>query len=182
MPGIAVDTESFGNGLQRFLADDAGFDLVTLSTCSNGTPQMAGQLAPFTNVLLASPQNLHLSYISIEPLKLLEAHPGIPPAELATEIAEHAYEKLVTTIQTVVSLAVYNLEETGGYLAELNAKTQAHEKEQKPNLNRENGDCSLLPFFDEETYTDGIRVFYRPPRFGATASNKHNSGWGCKVN
>ena len=179
-PKMAVDTESFAAGLQKFLKDDESFSLVTLSTCSNGTPQMARHLSPFTHYLLASPQNLHLSYYNIGKLNRLESNPKTSPNEVAEAMAKQSYQRLSETVQTVVSLSIYDLEKTANYLEEFYLKYEHHLSENQPNLYRENIDCGMLPFFDKEKYTVGVTTFFRAPRFGSQVSGEEHSGWGCK--
>ncbi|MCC5907369.1 MAG: hypothetical protein JJU13_14250 [Balneolaceae bacterium] len=179
-PKMTVNTESFASGLQKFLNNNESFGLVTLSTCSNGTPQMARHLSPFTHYLLASPQNLHLSYFNIGKLNRLESNPKISPDEVAAAMAKQSYQRLSDTIQTVVSLSIYDLEKTADYLEGFYLKYERHLSENQPNLYRENIDCGGLPFFDKEKYTVGVTTFFRAPRFGSQASGEDHSGWGCK--
>jgi hypothetical protein len=177
---IIVNTETFTHGLKGFLSDGGRYRLVTLSSCSNGTPQMARYLAPFTDHLLASPVNLHLSYIDIEKLQLLETNPETAPAAIAEAMAEQTYARLADSIQTVISLSVYDLQKTSDYIEDFYLENERFAAEHKPDFFRENTDCSELPFFDDEKYSSGVISFYRPPRFGAQASNENHSGWGCK--
>ena len=56
------------DGLKRMTRDTARFDLAILSTCYNGTPRTIAALAPYARIIVASPENLHLSYFDISPL------------------------------------------------------------------------------------------------------------------
>lgn len=178
---IVVDTETFARGAQSFLdSDDALFDLMVLSTCSNGTPAMVKQLSGITNYLLASPLNLHLSYIDITSLKLLETNPQISANELATEIAEESYDRLSDSIQTVISLSVYDINAVEEYVENLLNRTLSYREAENPNPFYENIDCAELSFFDQEKFTSGVQTFFRPARFGHRSSGNSHSGWGCK--
>ncbi|WP_147303610.1 hypothetical protein [Rhodohalobacter sp. SW132] len=176
-----VDTKAFATGLSAFIGEDHSYDLVALSSCSNGTPAMAKYLQETARYLLASPQNLHLSHINFTSLELLNESPDIDPGHLAEKIAAESYDRLTESVQTVVSLAVYDLEVTGGYIEELYSKTREYLNHETPNLFKENRDCIELPFFDKDQYSDGVRLFYRPPRFGSRSSSETHSGWGCKI-
>jgi hypothetical protein len=180
-PEITVHTKTFAKGLKRFLPEKHDrFDLITLSTCSNGTPQMALSLSALTEFLLASPQNLHLSYIDIGGLSLLETSPDSSPEKVALTLAEKTYERLSESIQTVITLSVYDLRITSGYLTHLFKESELYISESKPDLFRENIDCGTLPFFDESVFGNGVTTFFRAPRFGPQSSKQTHSGWGCK--
>lgn len=177
---VVVDTETFTGGAQSFIGSgDAMFDLMVLSTCSNGTPAMVKQLNGITNYLLASPLNLHLSYIDIPSFTLLETNPQLSAPELANEIAEETYNRLSDSIQTVISLSVYDINTVEKYVDNLHNKTLDYMEAENPNPFRENIDCAKLSFFDQEQFTNGVKTFFRPARFGHRASGNH-SGWGCK--
>ncbi len=182
LPDITVNTASLADGIQQFLMrDDQVFDLVVLSTCNNGTPAMASHLIPFTDHLLASPQNLHLSHIDTGALELLESHPERAPRQIAQALADETFRRLENEIQTAITLAEYDLEFVRGYIHELYDLTKAYEDTARINSYRDNVDCAQFPFFDAEKYTPGIETWYKPAKFGrrAAASNTH-SGWGCK--
>jgi hypothetical protein len=104
---IDVNLTSFAKGIQNFLiSDEERFDLVVLSTCNNGTPAMAELLMPFTDVILASPQNLHLSHFDSDKMNLLESDPDTTPKQIARSMAEQTYQRLDTTIHTTITLAI----------------------------------------------------------------------------
>jgi len=180
LSGVPVHTETFVEGIQGFRNGEAPFELIALSTCSNGTPAMVRQLEGVSKTLLASPQNLHLSYLDIESLSKLETDPAVDSRNVAKAIAEDSFNRLSENVQTVISLAVYDLDATAGYIDRLYEKNRSYQEIEKPNFFRENIDCSELPFFSDSEFNAGIDTFYRPPRFGSRASADHFSGWGCK--
>lgn len=180
-PGIAVHTETFSSGVKHFLGDQKKFDVVVLSTCSNGTPKMVSHLHNVADVLLASPQNLHLSHIHPLPVTQIERDQNISSFRLAETIAKDSFQRLTESVQTAVTLSVYDLEKFSQNIEELDRKTDRYINQEAPNMYRDNEDCSTLSFFDPETYRSGVTTFYRPSVFGSGKSGVVHSGWGCKV-
>lgn len=180
-PDVVVNTETFASGAHSFLEGDAQtYDLMILSSCSNGTPGMVKELDGITRFLLASPQNLHLSHMDISAFNLVETKPDISAAEIASFIAEDTYERLSDSIQTVISLSVYDISAVREYIGQLQDKTVQYKKEKNPNPYLENIDCATLPFFDAAEFSGGVETLYRPPRFGRRSTGNTYSGWGCK--
>ncbi|MEX2351349.1 MAG: hypothetical protein WD529_02840 [Balneolaceae bacterium] len=181
LPGIDVNTISFAKGIQNFLVtDQERFELVVLSTCSNGTPTMALHLSPFTNVMLASPQNLHLSHIKSDSLTLLETEYDITTHQLGHSIAEYTFERLEETVHTSITLALYDLYEVQSYIHTLDSLTSVDiESDQNLQLN-ENVDCAEIYPLDSEYYRQGVESWYRSARFGRQSGLVVHSGWGCK--
>lgn len=181
LPGISVNTRSFSAGIQKFLpTDNQRFNLVVLSSCNNGTPVMAEHLMPFSDVLLASPQNLHLSHIDSEPLGLLEINPGITSVQLAHSMAEQTYRLLESEIHTTITLTVYDLATVLKYKNELHAFTMAYEALGSKQHFSDNVDCSQTALFDVDRFGKGLKTWYRPAKFGRKSLTSTYSGWGCK--
>jgi hypothetical protein len=180
LPDIAVNTETFSSGIQKFVAtDDQRYDLVVLSTCNNGTPGMAAHLMPFSDALLASPQNLHLSHINTKSLGLLESNSGISSIQLADSMADQTYRRLETEIQTAITLSVYDLDVVKEYQNELHAFATAYDTLGRKQRFSDNVDCSQASFFNEDTFEKGVKTWYRPAKFGRKSSITTHSGWGC---
>lgn len=183
LTGVDVSGASLSSALGKFLLEEQSrFDLVTLSTCSNGTPIIAEKLLPATALLLASPQNLHLSYLDAEGLLLLEDDPGVNPYEVAVKIANESFKRLKEDVQTEVALSLYDMNIVSNYINQLAGKVKEHESVNTPNRFLENSDCADLDFFDTYIHTEGIKTWYRAPAFGRRTSAERHSGWGCKVN
>lgn len=178
-PEISVSTASFSDGLMHFNSAGEKFDLTVLSTCSNGSPEIAKKLSPVTNILLASPQNLHLSHIRPEKLSILELNPVAPAAEIAEAIAEDTYRELSSSVQTVITLSVYRLDDIQGYLNELTTIVTEYTETNQPNEYRDNTDCAFLGLYAGE-FKEGVTVYYRAPAFGRESGRSTHSGWGCK--
>ena len=181
LPDIAVNTESFSAGIQEFLVtDDQRFNLVALSTCNNGTPAMADHLTPFSDVLLASPQNLHLSHIDSKSLGLLESDPGISSIQLADSMANQTYRRLESETETAITLAVYDFDTIGEFKSELRAISTAHHAMDIMRYISDNVDCREVPLFDSDRFSEGVKTWYRPARFGRQSGSTTHSGWGCR--
>ncbi len=180
-PDIAVNAASFSEGIQQFLLrQEQQFDLIVLSTCSNGTPLMADRLMPYASVMLASPQNLHLSHIDSGSLKLLEGEPGISNVQLARSLAGQTFKRLASEIRTTITLAVYDFDVVRNYHDELHAFATAHDSPGRINSFSDNVDCRQFPMFDDDTFSKGIETWYKPARFGRQSNATDHSGWGCK--
>ena len=178
---IAVNTGSFSTGIRKFLdTDEHQFDLVVLSTCNNGTPVMADHLIPVADVLLASPQNLHLSHINSERLELLESEPGISSTQLAYSMAEQTYSRLESETETAITLAVYDFEIIQEHKNELHTFAEAYDSLGSLRHFSDNVDCWNVPFFNEELFERGVDTWYKPARFGRQSGTTTHSGWGCK--
>lgn len=182
LPGLAFNTDTFTGGLRDMLPGSGSFGLTVLSTCNNGSPDMVHALQPYTNVLLASPQNLHLSHIDTEGLASLERNPSISSKELAEMLAQRTYNRLVRFLQTVISLSVYDMETIGPAAGRIDAvyRNYLHSHNAaEPGV--DNIDCAGLPVFDGTTpFSEGVESWYRAPRFGRKAGEASHSGWGCK--
>ncbi len=181
-PDAALSTALFAEGIGRFLQpENKPFDLTVLSTCDNGTPLMAQMLAPFTDFLLASPQNLHLSHIDTKALLRMENPGEIETKKLASAIASETYNRLSSFLQTVITLSLYDLNEIKVYLPIMatfyKGYLNGHE-DLRPMA--ENIDCGQLSFFTRKQPEKGVKVWYKPPQFGQKAGDENFSGWGCK--
>jgi len=181
LPDIAVNTRSFSEGIQKFLVtDEQRFDLVVLSTCNNGTPVMADHLIPFTDILLASPQNLHLSHIDSKSLDLMESDPGISSIQIAHSMADQTFQRMQNEIQTAITLTVYDLEMVQEYKNLLYDFTSKYEALDSLQYFSDNVDCNQVEFFNDQTFKKGVKTWYTPARFGRRSLTPSHSGWGCK--
>lgn len=180
LPDIPMDVNHFAEGMKSFLPESSRFSMAILSTCNNGTSQSIKQLVPITDFVVASPQNLHLSHIDTDALALLEnarpPHAGV----LAGTIAENTFQRLSKTIQTAITLSVYNTEQVKSYLSEMNKIYQDYSDTADQNIPEDNIDCAAFPFFRNGKYTTGVQTWFQPAKFGPNSSAKTHSGWGCR--
>lgn len=181
LPDIDVNTATYAKGIQNLLLSDQDrFSLVVLSTCNNGTPVMADHLAPFTDLMLASPQNLHLSHIDSDAITKLETEPGTSSTQLARFMAEQTFERLEETILTTITLALYDFNEVRAYISSLTSLTASDEIPDPSVQFQDNVDCAMLSLPDSALIRDGVENWYKPARFGRQSGQNTHSGWGCK--
>lgn len=181
LPDIEVNTNTFSKGIQNFLlSDEHRFELVVLSTCNNGTPAMAELLIPFTDAMLASPQNLHLSHFDSDKMELLEKKPEISPLQLGHSMAEQTYQRLESTIHTAITIALYDLTVVQAYVNALTSLTSVNKDSGRPLQFQDNVDCAEINSFESEAFRQGSETWYKPARFGRKSETSTHSGWGCK--
>ena len=130
--------------------------------------------------MLASPQNLHLSHIDSQSLVLLESNPGISSIQLADSLANQTYRRLEPETETAITLAVYNFDTIQAYKSELHAISTAHHAMDSMSYVSDNIDCREVPLFDSDKFSEGVKSWYRPARFGRQSGSITHSGWGCR--
>lgn len=183
IPEQRMNTKTFSEGVSRLISGSGGsFDLTVLSTCNNGSPDMVHALQPYTQTLLASPQNLHLSHIDTGQLLVLEERPNLQSAKLANLLAEQTYERLSNSIQTVISLAVYDMQVVNDYISKVDSSYSSYVADDSLSVSgTDNTDCTSVPVFSSKIdFSKGVTVWYRSPEFGTKAKRTTHSGWGCK--
>jgi hypothetical protein len=170
------------DGLKRATGDSTKFDLVVLSTCFNGTPHTIAALAPYAQVIVASPDNLHRSYFDLHPFERLGV--GLQyrdTAAFARAFARQAFDRLSEDIQTTITVAVYDVDRVQGYLHTVEpaySHTLATIQEQSTGF-FEHSDCADDTAYALPEMSEGVDVFYRPPRFGRSKHKQNHSGWEC---
>lgn len=170
------------DGLKWFTRDSAKFDLMVLSTCFNGSPHTIKALAPYARTIIASPDNLHLSYFDLRSLERLEF--GLADGDIAAFAEKYAFQsfnKLTENIQTSVAVAVYNVDRVRGYLQSLNGFVEdamKMELDEKPGIIN-HYDCAEDSAYTRAGMNSGVNLFYRPARFGRFKNKLNHSGWGC---
>ncbi len=134
-----------------------------------------------TDFVVASPQNLHLSYLSLDQLKLLEQDQQTETKELAHAIAKDSFEKLSSYLQTMVTVGVYDLSQIKEYSGELTSKYNLYLEDvfAKPRFT-DNVDCSSIYSLQPLLDSTGVHIFFKPAAFGRKSTLTNHSGWGCK--
>lgn len=168
--------EALGGGVEPF-------DLVVFSTCNNGTPGTVATLAPLTRYVLASPGNLHLSYIDSHPLHRAATVDG-GLEMLAPQLAEWAYERLVVRTETAVTLVLYDTERLTPFLEQVEPVYEAARVRLPsggPNPLPDFVDCREEALPELNVTTPGVQQWYRPPSFGRQSQQETHSGWGCPI-
>jgi hypothetical protein len=184
-PDRPFTVHNLTGGLQGFTRDSARFDLMVLSTCFGGTPYTIGALGSFVRYIIASPDNLHLSYFDLRSLERLDLNvrDGYVPA-FAKQFARQAFDRLTRDIQTAVSVAVYDVDRVQEYVHSVHSAydhtlTTLKGEPQGSMATMEHCDCADLPAYVLPTMNEGVEVFYRPARFGRSKLKQNHSGWEC---
>src|SRR5699024_9768606 len=161
-PDAQLTTDSFVEGERSFLENSSYFELSVLSTCDNGTPEMAAKQQPLTKYLLASPQNLHLSQIDSRKLLLLEEDPDISTKELTEAIARDSFDRLSSFLQTAVTLSIYDMSGIGSYIDSLSADyNRAMEEASRGAIEQDNIDCAVSQLWDAGQQSEGIITLFK---------------------
>jgi hypothetical protein len=174
--------DDLADGLKRFTRDSTTFDLIVLSTCFNGTPGTIAALSPYARTIVASPDNLHLSYFDLHPFERLDV--GLRDGDMAAfakKFAHQAFDRLTEELQTAVTVSVYDVDRVQGYLHSVDSVTDhalTTLKGQKPG-SFEHCDCAEDSSYVLPGMSEGVDVLYRPPRFGRSKHKQNHSGWEC---
>lgn len=193
-PDSTLTIKKFSNDLRSFSAqeldtaisqrgtDSKDFDLIVMSTCYNGSPHSVAALSSFTQYIMASPTNLHLSYIDLEPFKNLDqtlSNGSI--GEFVNYAAQHSYHKLSSSVQTVIGISVYDVAAVEPYINSVDS-LYSQMLTKMNMMTRTTGthcDCADLAPFNSPLMYNGVHVLYRPPLFGHDAGKTQHSGWSC---
>lgn len=118
-PSRNFSLAEFTRGLQEFAltGNDASgsekpFALLTLSSCKGGSPVTLGALGAFTDYILASPGDLHLSYMDTRAFMGIFPDPKLPfgkaeTRSLASEMARNSFDKLKEATQTEITVGLW---------------------------------------------------------------------------
>jgi len=184
-PDRTFTIHDLASGLKGFTSDSTRFDLLVLSTCYGGTPYTIGMLGSYARTIIASPDNLHLSYFDLNSLESLgiSLQDGDVTA-FANRFARQSFDRLTGDIQTAVSVAVYEIDGAQEYLHSVyttyeNTLNTLNEKTQTFLSKIEHCDCMEIPAYVLPNMSTGVNVFYRPALFGRTKNKKIHSGWEC---
>ncbi len=184
-PDRSFTVQCLADGLRGFAGQSGKFDLVILATCFGGTPYTIGTLGAFARYIVASPDNLHLSYFGFQALERLDlsVRDGDVHA-LAERVARRAFDRLLREVQTAVSVVVYDGDRVREFLdsvREIYRQTVITLKDEGPaSMTRlEHCDCADVSAYVRPTMSEGVEVLYRPARFGRSKDKQHHSGWEC---
>jgi hypothetical protein len=174
--------DDLADGLRRITRDSTKVDLVVLSTCFGGTPRTIAALAPYARYIIASPDNLHLSYFDLRPFERLDI--GLQDEDVsvfADTFAQHAFNRLTEDTQTAVTVVVYDVDRVQGFLNSVGSiyDDALTALKGKTPASIEHCDCAEDPAYALPGMNQGIAVLYRPPRFGPLKHKESHSGWEC---
>jgi len=174
--------DDLADGLRRVTRDSTKIDLVVLSACFSGTPRTIAALAPYARYVIASPDNLHLSYFDLRPLERLDI--GLREEDVsafAYAFAHHAFDRLAEDTQTAVTVVVYDVDRVEGFLRSVD-RSYDHALTILAGRNPasiEHCDCADDPAYALPGMNEGTTVLYRPSRFGRLQNKENHSGWEC---
>ena len=184
-PDRTFTVHDLASGLKNFTRDSTRFDLMVLSTCFGGTPYTISALGSFARYIIASPDNLHLSYFDLHSLERLDLSlRDEDVSAFAKRFAQQAFDRLTRDIQTAVSVAVYNVDSVQEFLQAVqtvyeNTLTTLKGEPHTSRVTIEHCDCADLPAYVLPTMSDGVDIFYRPAHFGRSKHKLNHSGWEC---
>lgn len=184
-PERAFTVDDLADGMKKFLPDSSKFDLTILSTCFNGTPYTINTLGSLSRTIIASPDNLHLSYFDLHPLERLDINLKYGDVPLfAKKFAQQSFDRLTKNVQTAVSVVVYDVARTQKYLNSVN-KFYEHtlaglKRDKQASVSTiKHCDCSDIPEYVLPDMSQGVDVFFRSARFGRSKNRQSHSGWEC---
>jgi hypothetical protein len=184
-PDRTFTVDDMADGLKTFTRDSTEFDLMILSTCFGGTPYTISALGPFARYIVASPDNLHLSYFDLHPLERLDIglRDGDVPA-FARRFAHQSFDRLTRDIQTAVSVAVYDVDRVQEFLHSVqgvydHTLTTLKGEDKASTAMVERCDCTDIPAYVLATIHQGVEILYRPAHFGRSRLKQGHSGWEC---
>lgn len=194
-PDMAFSVASFARGLERFggpaCPHAKPFSLIVLSACHGGTPAATRAIAPYASYLLASPGELHLSYLDTRAFARLARENPIPFETAHAEawgrtIALESFARLRENTVTAITLSLYDTDKAAAYLE---ARKEAWRieppagkrgaKPAGPPAPDVYHDCSENPSFGSGGAEAGVTVYYHAPLFGADQAKVFHSGWEC---
>ncbi|MGA8263597.1 MAG: hypothetical protein WB779_04065 [Ignavibacteriaceae bacterium] len=184
-PERAFTVDDLADGMKKFLPDSSKFDLTILSTCFNGTPYTINTLGSLSRTIIASPDNLHLSYFDLHPLERLDINLKNGDVPLfAKKFAQQSFDRLTKNVQTAVSVVVYDVPRTQKYLNSVNkfyehTLTGLKRDKQASLMTIEHCDCSEILEYVLPDMSEGVDVFFRSARFGKLKNRQSHSGWEC---
>ena len=184
-PERTFTVHDLADGLRGFTRDSTRFDLMVLSTCFGSTPYSIGALGPAARYIIASPDNLHLSYFDLHALERLDLN--LQEGDVlafAKKFAHQSFDWLTRDIQTVVSVAVFDVDRVQDFLHSVRMTydrtlTALKGETQSSTAAIERCDCADIPAYALPTLNEGVEVLYRPARFGRSKNKENHSGWEC---
>jgi hypothetical protein len=186
-PDMPFNIHNMTEGIQAFTMRDSGpaakFDLIVLSSCYSGTPGIISSLALYARYILASPAELHLSYIDSHLLRTLDTIPDFQAYEFSKDFAHHAFEHLDQSTHTIITLSLYDTEKID--VPRLKQIADQYTRiitvaEQNAHGSKTVGmACEDLPHTMGDDAAVGVDIWYRAPRFGRLKDKSTHSGWGC---
>ena len=187
-PDRSFTVRDLAVGLKSLTRDFTRFDLMILSTCYGGTPYTIGKLGLFAQYIIASPENLHLSYFDLYLLEMLDINLLERDVyAFAKKFAKQTFNRLTMDVETAVSVAVYDVDRVKDYLNSVqmiydNSLIPLRENKMSYLTIVEHCDCADITAYKLPMINNGVEVYYRPARFGRLKYKQNHSGWECWKN
>jgi len=186
-PDQSFTVDDLAAGLLGFTNTSRKFDLLVLSTCYGGTPYTISTLGPYAKTIVASPENLHLSYFDLRTLEWLEisTEEGALSA-FADRFAREAFDRLRERTLTTVTVAVYDVNRVQDFLQSVQRTPDVWPvagTQNEPAIKTEQThfDCSDDPSCTTPSTSNGVKVYFRPALFGLSRNTQSHSGWGRRI-
>jgi hypothetical protein len=178
----AFTVGDLAEGVSSIVGVSEKVDLLVLGTCFGGTPHTVGALTPYARYIVASPDNLHLSYFDLSPLAALDISAGdAAMATFADRFAANAFQQLESQVQTAVSVVVYDAKAVESYIGSVVRtydRTLSLAARMSP-AGVTHCDCAEDSAYVRPDMSNGLTVYYRAARFGRAKRKAHHSGWEC---
>lgn len=116
-PKISFSLTEFSQGIKNLNSNEQGrtkpFNLIVLSTCQGGSLPTLKALSPLTDYLVASPANLHLSYLNTlafirDSSESQSPHENQKVFYLADSVAHQSFRQLQSFTQTEITVSLYD--------------------------------------------------------------------------
>lgn len=181
-PGREFNINLFSDAVKDFSDSRKSgkpLDLIVLSTCNNGAPGIIAALMPLAAFIIASPEDLHLSFINSRLISDAAVPQYADTHKFAMALAGDSFQLLKNSTTTIVTISVYNTQLVEPFIKRFKESVKSNGKN---NANAKIYDCSFSGAFSDMNISNGVDVFYRPPLFGRLKNKEHHSGWGCREN
>lgn len=173
-PDILFGIDGLARGLGRLAGpEESAFDAVVLSICDGGTPHTLAALASHARYLLASPGDLHLSFVDADLLGAVAS--TTDPGQWTRRLADHAFDRLTSRVTTAVTLAAYDVDRVLPAARRMTRKIEPDTSTAPAGARHV--DCREM--LSTRVDTTGVRTWDRPARFGLQSNRAPHSGWGC---
>lgn len=178
LPSTPWGLPDLATALSRFHGPEGRFDLLVLSTCNNGTPTAISLMVPEARHLIASPADLHLSHLGMQALHGMHRHDPPDAYEIGLTLARQSFADLSERVSTIITIGLYDLDRVAPRLAPLQAALRLRLQDSDDGI-LEFYDCGEDPLFPRVEDLEGVKIFYRPPRFGRLRTTIRHSGLQC---
>ena len=152
------------------------FDGILLSTCKNGTPFTVHRLSPFARYIMASPENLHLSYFDLSSFMDVDELTKKKVRKFMKGFAKKSFKRL-SKKKTMVTVSLYRTSKTKKFVEEVEENYYQALQETGDDIPSYQDCQDLQEFKGREDIKKGVTSYYKAPKFGSLKRKKTHSGW-----